>query len=75
MILKIPKQYIFYVKYKPQTRILLKPSCSREKGVGGGGGGVDRCILAGEAMNLKFYDFSSNFVWNIGPAKRFWFVE
>ena len=29
---------------------------------------IDRWILAREATNLKFYDFSSNFVWSMGPT-------
>ena len=30
----------------------------------------DRWGLTNKAMNLKFYDFSSNSIWNKGPTKK-----
>ena len=31
----------------------------------------DRCILTGRALKLILYDFSSNFILNMGPVKLF----
>ena len=35
-----------------------------------GGQSPDRWGLTNKAMNLKFYDFSSNSIWNKGPTKK-----
>ena len=50
----------------------VNPSCPR-KGGGGAhwqGQSPDRWELTDKAMNLKFYDFLSNFIWNKGPTKK-----